>query len=82
MLLLGRDVDSRFVFLVCFFFPNLPGKAMSWPGQCSHVWMVLGSGQEPPVLQLPALSCCCRAGHADSRHRGGIVGNFEPFSDA
>uniref|UniRef100_A0A8C9U1Z4 Integrin beta n=1 Tax=Serinus canaria TaxID=9135 RepID=A0A8C9U1Z4_SERCA len=27
---------------------------MSCPGQCSHVWMVLGSVQEPPVLQLPA----------------------------
>lgn len=27
---------------------------MFWPGQSSHVWIVLGSVWEPPVLQLPA----------------------------
>lgn len=53
MLPLGRDVDSHFVFLH-FFSPNMPEKATSWAGQCSHVWVVLGSGWEPPVLQLPA----------------------------
>lgn len=53
MLLLGRDMDSRFVFF--FFFFSLTCQEKQCLGLVSaHVWRVLGSVWEPPVLQLPA----------------------------
>lgn len=74
MLLLGRYVDSHFVFLRFIFSLTCQEKqclGLVSAHTCEWFW-------EPPA---PA-ACpnpCCRAGHSNSRH---IAGNFEPFADA
>lgn len=78
MLLLGRDVDSHFVFLFFFFFLTCQEKQCLGLGSahtCGWCWALARS--------LLCSSCLhCPAAVELGTPAPGIAGNFEPFADA